>query len=110
MKRFGIAVILALGLLVLAACGGGNSPNSPATAAGSWTATLMNTDGTPAFGFTISLTQNAGTLMVTGSNLSFKTSTDCFTSGGTQTGSFVVNQSVNGNVTGAFELTIMSGT
>lgn len=108
MKQFRIAMILALGL-ALTACGGGNSSSS-ATAAGNWTATLTNADGTPAFAFTTSLTQNGGTLMVTGSNLSFTTSTACFTSGGTQTGSFGVNGAMNGNVTGAFQLTITSGT
>lgn len=80
MKQFGIAMILVLGL-VLAACGGGNS-SSPATVTGNWTATLTNTDGTPAFAFTTLLTQSGGSVMVTGTNLTFTTSTACFTSGG----------------------------
>ena len=104
MKPFKIAIVLALGL-VLAACGGGNS-SSLGTVTGNWTATLT---GTPAFTFTTSLTQSSGTV-VTGTNLSFTTSTNCFTSGGSQTGSFVLSGNFNGNVTGAFQLTITSGT
>jgi hypothetical protein len=107
MKQFGIAIVLALGL-ILVACGGGNSSSSN-TMAGNWTATLTNTDGTPAFAFTTSLTQGNVTV-VTGTNLSFTTSTACFTSGGSQTGSFVLSGNVNGNITGAFQLTITSGT
>jgi hypothetical protein len=48
--------------------------------------------------------------MVTGTNLTFTTSTSCFTSGGSQTGSFVLSQNLDGNVTGAFQLVIVSGT
>lgn len=103
MKHFGMAIVLALGL-VLAACGGGSS-NSANTVAGNWTATLT---GTPTFSFTTSLAQNSGTV-VTGTNLSF-TSNSCFTSGGTQTGSFVLSGNFNGNITGTFQLTITSGT
>ena len=108
MKQFGIAIVLALGL-ILVACGGGNS-SSANTVAGNWTATLTNTDGTPAFAFTTSLTQGSGTVVVTGTNLSFTTSTACFTSGGSQTGSFVLSGNFNGSITGAFQLTITSGT
>jgi hypothetical protein len=108
MKQFGIAIVLALGL-ALAACGGGNSSSSN-TVTGNWTATLTNTDGTPAFGFTTSLTQSGGSAIVTGTNLTFTTSTACFTSGGSQTGSFVLSGNFNGNITGTFQLTITSGT
>jgi hypothetical protein len=104
MKQFGIAIVLALGL-VLAACGGGNSSSSN-TVSGNWTATLT---GTPALAFTTSLTQSSGTV-VTGTNLSFTTSTNCFTSGGSQTGSFALSGNFNGNITGVFQLTITSGT
>jgi hypothetical protein len=107
MKQLGMAMVLAVGLL-LAACGGGSS-RSAATVTGNWTATLTNTDSTPAFTFTTSLMQNSGTV-VTGTNLSFTTNTPCFTSGGTQTGSFVLSGNFNGNITGAFQLTITSGT
>jgi hypothetical protein len=107
-KQFGIATVLAVGL-ILVACGGGSSSSSP-TVTGNWTATLTNTDSTPALGFTTSLTQSGGSVMVTGTNLNFTTSTACFTSGGSQTGSFVLSGNFNGNITGAFQLIITSGT
>jgi hypothetical protein len=103
MKQFGMAMVLALGVL-LAACGGGSS-RSAATVAGNWTATLT---GTEDLTFTTSLMQNSGTV-VTGTNLTFTTQTPCFTSGGTQTGSFVLSGNFNGNITGAFQLVIASG-
>src|ERR1700690_2676169 len=109
MKQFGIAIVVALGLL-LSACGGG-SPSTAGTVTGSWTATLTNADTTPAFAFTTSLTQGNTTTVVTGTNLTFTNSTQCFTSGGTQTGSFVLSANLNSsNITGAFQLTIVSGT
>src|ERR1700674_4208886 len=108
MKQFGIAVVMAVGLILLA-CGGGSSSTSN-TVTGNWTAALTNSDGTPALAFTTSLTQSNGTATVTGTNLSFTTSTSCFTSGGSQTGSFVLSGNFNGNITGTFQFTITSGT
>jgi hypothetical protein len=108
MKKLGIAMVLALGF-TLAACGGGSSTNS-GNVTGNWTAMLTNTDGTPALSFTTSLTQGSGTATVTGTNLSFNPSTPCFTSGGTQTGSFLLSGNVNGSPTGVFQLTITSAT
>jgi len=108
MKQFGIAMVLAVGL-ILVACGGGSS-NGLDTVTGNWTAMLTNTDGTPAFSFTTSLSQSNGTATVTGTNLNFTSSTSCFTSGGSQTGSFVLSGNFNGNITGTFQLTITSGT
>jgi hypothetical protein len=108
MKKIGIAMVLALGL-ALAACGGGSSNNS-GNVTGNWTAMLTNTDGTLALSFTTSLTQGSGTATVTGTNLSFNPSSPCFTSGGTQTGSFLLNGNVNGGTMGGFQLTITSAT
>ena len=105
-KQFGIAILVALGLILLA-CGGGSSSSNTVT--GNWTATLTNTDGTTAFAFTTSLSQSNGT-MVTGANLTFTTSTGCFTSAASQTGSFVLSGNLNGNLAGAFQLTITSAT
>jgi hypothetical protein len=104
MKQVGISIVMAVGL-ILAACGGGSSSTSN-TLTGNWTATLT---GTQDLTFTTSLSQSNGTT-VTGTNLSFTTSTPCFTSGGSQTGSFVLSGNFNGNITGAFQLIITSGT
>jgi hypothetical protein len=102
MRQFGIALVMAVGL-VLVACGGGSSSNNTVT--GNWTATLT---GTQDLTFTTSLQSNGSS--VTGTNLTFTTSTPCFTSGGSQTGSFILSGNLNGNVTGTFQLTITSGT
>jgi hypothetical protein len=107
MKQLGIAVLLVLGL-TLAACGGGSSSSSNSIN-GNWTATLTNPDGSPAFAFTTSLSQSSGTV-VTVTNLSFTTSTSCFSSGGTETGSFVLSGNFNGSVSGGFQMTAQSGT
>ncbi len=53
MKRSFVNLIL-FSTMLLAACGGGNSGNVN----GTWTASLTNPDGSPAFNFTTSLTQN----------------------------------------------------
>jgi hypothetical protein len=107
MKRFGILLFLVIGL-ILTACGGGSS-NSSDTLTGNWTATLINTDQTPAFVFTTSLTQSNGST-VTGTNLAFTVATGCFTSAASQTGSFVLSGNFNGNISGSFQLTITSAT
>lgn len=104
MKHMAMMMVVMLGM-AFGGCGGGNS-NSANTVTGNWTATLT---GTEDFAFTTSLMQNNGTV-VTGTNLVFTTQTPCFTSGGTQTGSFVLSGNFNGNITGAFQLTITSGT
>ena len=106
MKQFGIVFFLA-SALILAACGGGSSSSNTLT--GNWTATLTNTDQTPAFVFTTSLTQSNGST-VTGTNLTFTTSTGCFTSAASETGSFILSGNFNGNMTGTFQLTITSAT
>jgi hypothetical protein len=106
MKQFGIVFFLAIAL-ILTACGGGSSSSNTLT--GNWTATLTNTDQTPAFVFTTSLTQSNGST-VTGTNLTFTTSTGCFTSAASQTGSFILSGNFNGNMTGTFQLTITSAT
>jgi len=102
MRQSGIIGVVVLAL-VLAGCGngaGGGNIN------GSWTATLMNTEGTPAFAFQTSFTQGSGSnLNVV--NFSFTTSGNCFASQQTtETGSFSLTGNFNGNVSGAFAMTI----
>jgi hypothetical protein len=106
MKQLAIA-LLASFALCLTACGGGSSNSGNIN--GNWRATLTNTDNSPAFGFATSFTQNSGS-DVTVTNLSFTTKSSCFSSGGTQTGSFALSGDFNGNVAGSFGMTIKSGT
>jgi hypothetical protein len=94
--------------LILSACGGASSSNS-GNINGNWTAALSDNNGTPVFAFTTSFTQSSGTGMSV-TNFSFTTSSPCFVSGGTETGSFVLSGNFNGSVSGAFQMTIQSGT
>jgi hypothetical protein len=104
MKRSFVNLIL-FSTMLLAACGGGNSGNVN----GTWTASLTNPDGSPAFNFTTSLTQNNGT-NVSGTNINFTTSSPCFSTVSSETGGFTLSGNTNGVTTGSFELTIQSGT
>jgi len=105
MKWFGIVLLISLGL-ILSGCGGGE--NSRGSINGNWVATLTNSDGSTAFAFSTTFTQSASDgLNVT--NFTFTTSSPCFVSGETQTGSFGVGGDFNGNITGVFGLTIRSG-
>ncbi len=103
MKQIAVAMLLALGL-TLSACGGGTT--SANVINGNWTATLTNPNGAPTFAFTTSLSQNSGSSSVNVTNLSFTTATACFSSPTSQTGSFVLAGNFNGDVTGAFAMTV----
>lgn len=106
MKFLATTILIAAGLM-LAGCGSSSSNNSAVN--GNWTATLTDVNGTPVFGFTTTLNQS-GSSTVSGTNLSFTTSTPCFGSDATETGGFTVSGTLNGVSTGAFTLTIQSGT
>jgi hypothetical protein len=93
-------------VLVLAGCG--NNSNGMSNINGNWSASLTNTDGTQAFNFTTTFTQMSGS-NVSVTNLTFTTSSPCFVSGQTETGSFVIAGNFNGSVTGAFQLGVQSG-
>lgn len=102
MKQLGIALFLGLALM-LAGCGSSSSN----TVNGNWTATLTNPDGTAAFTFTTSLTQNSdNTLSV--SNLSFATTSPCFANGATATGVITLTGTTNGLTNGGFQLILSS--
>lgn len=99
MKR----LFLVLGLAaLLAACSTDHSSIN-----GTWTAMLTDTNGTPAFNLTTSLTavSNNG-LNVT--NLTFNTQQACFPGTSTATGSFVVSGTFNGVTGGGFQMTVNS--
>jgi hypothetical protein len=103
MKFIGVTCVLMLGV-VLSACGGGG--NSSGNINGTWTATLTNSDGSPAFAFTTVFTQSSGTSL-TITNFSFSTSGSCFESEPvTETGSFGLTGDFNGRVSGTFAMTI----
>lgn len=107
MKQFMAAVCL---LAVMATFGcGRNDPFNPATINGVWSATLLDLNGTPVFTFGTSLVVTGdGSLSI--SNFNFTTSSPCFVSGQTETGSFTFTGDFNGNVTGKFNFVVLSGT
>ncbi len=107
MKHLAVVMLVTLGL-TLGACGGGSNSSNSGNVVGNWTATLTNPDGTPAFAFTTSFSQNSGSSTVNVTNLAFTTATPCFNSQTSETGSFTLSGNFNGNVTGGFGMTISS--
>ena len=104
MKNLAVALLLAAGL-VLVGCGSNNSNSSNIN--GNWTAVLTNSsDGSQAFTFTTSITENNdGTLSVANLTIS---SSSCFVSGETESGSFALGGNFNGNLTGQFQFKVLS--
>ncbi len=102
MKQIGIVATLVFAL-VTGGCGMGHDGGN---INGNWTATLMNTGGTPTFAFTTSFTQSSGSdLNVV--NFTFTTPGSCFDSQQTtETGSFSLAGNFNGQVSGSFGMTI----
>ena len=106
MKRFGSALVIALGLL-LSACGSGNSNSSNNNVNGNWTANLTDPNGNPVFSFTTSLVENSDNSVV-GTSINFTTATPCFSQGTTVTGGVGASGNFSGNFTAAFTLSIQS--
>ncbi len=101
-----LASVCAIALpLLLAACGG--STNNSNNINGNWTASLANSNGAAAFGFTTTLSQNSNDT-VSVSNVNFKTSSPCFANGGTASGALTLSGTTNGVVSGGFRLAITS--
>jgi hypothetical protein len=73
MKHLAVVMLVTLGL-TLGACGGGSNSGNSGNISGNWTATLTNPDGTPAFAFTTSFSQNSGNSTVNVTNLDIDTS------------------------------------
>jgi hypothetical protein len=97
MKQFAVAILLVLGL-ALAGCG---SNNGSGNINGTWNATLLGTNNTTIFSFGTSLVTNSdGSLTIT--NFQFTSNSPCFVSGETETGSFSLSGTFNGNVSGSF--------
>ena len=102
-KSFGLMILLLLGLITTGCSNSSNSSNGNIN--GTWTATLTNPDGSPAYSFTTDFTeQSGGSVSVT--NFKFTSSGTCFSSATTQTGSFGLSGNFNGNVTGTFGMNI----
>ena len=106
MNRGVLSILLGFAL-VLGGCGNSNSTNA-GSINGNWSATLTNTDSTPAFAFTTTFTQMTGN-SVNVTNLTFTTASPCFVSGETETASFILSGNFSGSVTGAFQLAVKSG-
>jgi len=103
-KQIGTIALLALALTM---SGCGSSKPGTGNINGSWNASLNNTDGSSAFTFATTFTQSSGTAL-TFTSFTFTTTSPCFSSGQTsETGTFGFSGN-NGNVTGTFEMTIMT--
>lgn len=106
MKTLATTLLLGLGL-TLVGCG---TSNNAGNINGNWTATLTDTSGgAQMFAFTTSLvaTGTSGTLTV--NNFHFSTNSSCFVSGETESGTFALTGNFNGNVSGQFGMSILSG-
>src|SRR4051794_20368612 len=86
---------------------GTSSGNNNNAINGNWTASLTNPDGTEAFNFTTTLT-SSGSTGVSVSNLSFTTSSPCFSGGTDASGGFTLTGTTNGVSSGGFQMTIQS--
>jgi hypothetical protein len=106
MKQFAVAALLVLSLMLIG-CGSNNS--MPSNINGTWNASLMSTGGGPAvLAFGMGLKVNGdGSLVI--SNFSFNTSSPCFVSGETESGSFTLSGNFNGQVNGTFGFNVLSG-
>jgi len=105
MKRFGLALIISVTLALLG-CGGGSTIPAD-TLKGTWTAGLMNSDGTLALGFTVAMTQSGQTVEVT--KVDFLPSSSCFAPGMTALASLNSVTTTHGVTSGSFQMTIQSG-
>jgi hypothetical protein len=105
MKNLAVAILLVV-TLALAGCGSNSKDHGNIN--GNWTALLTDANGSLVFKFATSLIVNGdGTLSI--NNFSFSTNSPCFVSGETESGDFAFTGDFNGNVTGHFDLTVVSG-
>jgi hypothetical protein len=106
MKSLALTLLLGLGL-TLSGCGSSN--NKSGNINGSWTATLTDTSGAQMFAFSTSLlaTGNSGTVTI--NSFHFSTDSVCFVSGETESGTFALTGDFNGNVSGQFGMSVLSG-
>ena len=103
MKIIGIGFVLGIALL-LSSCGNTSNGNIN----GNWTAALLSSNqGGPTFDFTTNLSETSGGgLSIT--NLTFTTSSPCFSARTNATGGFTLSGNQNGVTSGGFEMNIQS--
>lgn len=106
MSKLAVGMLIALSL-TLVGCGGSNGHSGNIN--GNWTASLTDTNGAQVFAFTTSLIASGGNGNLTVNNFTFSTNSSCFVSGQTESGTFALSGNFNGNVTGTFGLSVMSG-
>jgi hypothetical protein len=97
---------LLVSALMLVACENGMSGSD--SLSGSWSAALSDQNGTQALAFTTSLSQQSGSSSVIVNNLAFTTDSPCFSSGTTETGSFVISGNFSGQMKGTYQMAIQS--
>jgi hypothetical protein len=103
-----LAVVLCLGLgLTRAGCGSSNRQSGNIN--GNWTATLTDTGGTQMFAFSTALQATGNNGSVTINNFRFTTNSNCFVSDETESGTFALTGDFNGNVSGQFGMSVLSG-
>ena len=105
MRKLAVALCLGMGL-ILVGCG---SDKSSGNINGNWTATLTDGSGGQAFAFTTALvaTGSSGTLTV--NSFHFSSTSPCFVSGETESGTFALSGDFSGNVSGQFGMSVLSG-
>jgi hypothetical protein len=105
MNKICVMALLAFGL-IMAGCGSSNSGNTSANNInGTWSASLMNSDGTSAFGFSANFAQASGN-SVNVTNFTITSPSPCFPSTTAETGTFGLSGNSNGTVTGTFGMTV----
>lgn len=109
MHKSRMTVFVLLLSLTMARCGSNGSSPGAGNINGTWSATLTNADGSPAYTFSTTFTQGSGsTLTVT--SFTFTLPGPCFApySGDqyAETGSFALSGNFNGSVSGTFGMTI----
>jgi hypothetical protein len=105
MRSIALALLLGLGL-TLAGCG---SDKTSGNINGNWTATLTDNSGAQMFAFSTSLQATGNSGSVTISNFHFSTNSVCFVSDETESGTFALTGDFNGNVSGQFGMSVLSG-
>jgi len=105
MRTLAVSLLLSLGL-ILVGCG---SDKSAGNINGNWTATLTDNGGGQAFAFTTALVATGSSGSLTVNNFRFSTDSACFVSGETESGTFALSGNFNGNVSGQFGMSVLSG-